>query len=91
MAGHYDQLQRHGPDQLATGDTIVLEHKDGRSIGRAVIKVRGTRIAVGKHSASIAKARIISRNPRHRIRWTTPSQQEHHDLEAVTLSPIAAT
>ena len=90
-AGHSDQLQRHGPDQLATGDTIVLEHKDGRSIGRAVIKVRGTRIAVGKHSASIAKARIISRNPRHRIRWTTPSQQGHHDPEAVTLSAIAAT
>ena len=90
-AGHSDQLQRHGPDQLATGDTIVLEHKDGRSIGRAVIKVRGTRIAVGQHSANIANTRIIARNPRHRIRWTTPSQQGHHDPEAVTLSAIAAT
>ena len=58
---------------------------------RAVIKFRGTRIAVGQHSANIAKARIISRNPRHRIRWTTPSQQGDHDPAAVTLSAIAAT
>ena len=89
-AGHSDRHQRYGPDQLGTGDTIVLNHKNGQSIGRAVIKVRGTRVAVRQHSAGIAHARIIARNPRHRIRWTTPSQQGHHDPDAVTLPAVAA-
>ena len=78
-AAHSDRHQRYGPDRLGTGDTIVLNHQAGQSIGRAVIKVRGTRVTVGQHSANIARARIIARNPRHRIRWTTPSQQGHHD------------
>ena len=90
-AGHSDRRQRYGHLNIGTGDTIVLEHKAGRSIGRAVIKVRGTRIAVEKHSAKIANARIIARNPRHRIRWTAPSQQRHHDPGAVTLSAVADT
>ena len=90
-AGHSDRHQRYGPQGIGTGDTIVLEHKAGQSIGRAVIKVRGTRVAVEKQSASIAHARIIARNPRQHIRWTAPSQQGHHDPEAVTLSAIAAT
>ena len=90
-AGHSDRHQRYGPDRLSTGDTIVLNHRDGQSIGRAVIKVRGTRVAVDKKSASITKARIIARNPRHRIRWTTPSQQEHHDPDTVTLSAVTTT
>ena len=88
-------LTRYGNLNIGTGDTIVLEHKAGRPIGRAVIKVRGTRIAVEKHSAKIANARIIARiiarNPRHRIRWTAPSQQRHHDPGAVTLSAVADT
>ena len=87
-AGHSDRHQRYGHLNIGTGDTIVLDHKAGRSIGRAVIKVRGTRIAVEKHSAKIANARIIARNPRHRIRWTAPSQQGHHDPDAVTLSTV---
>ena len=90
-AGHSDRYQRYGHLNIGTGDTIILEHQAGRSIGRAVIKVRGTRIAVSKQSAIIANARIIARNPRHRIRWTTPSQQGHHDPDAVTLSAVAAT
>ena len=90
-AGHSDRHQRYGHLNIGTGDTIVLDDKDGQSMGRAVIKVRGTRVAVGKQSASIAKARIIARNPRHHIRWTTPSQQGHHDPDAVTLSAVAAT
>ena len=89
--GHSDQHQRYGHLNIGTGDTIVLEHKAGRSIGRAVIKVRGTRIAVEKHSAKIANARIIARNPRHRVRWTAPSQQGHHEQHAVTLSAVADT
>ena len=90
-AAHSDRHQRYGNLDIGTGDTIVLDHKAGRSIGRAVIKVRGTRVAVGEQSASIANARIIARNPRHRIRWTAPSQQGHHDQDAVTLSAVADT
>ena len=90
-AGHSDRHQRYGRLNIGTGDTIVLDHKAGRSIGRAVIKVRGTRIAVKQHSAKITNARIIARNPRHRIRWTAPSQQRHHDPDAVTLSAVADT
>ena len=90
-AGHSDRHQRYGHLNIGTGDTIVLEHRGSRSIGRAVIKVRGTRIAVGQHSASIAHARIIARNPRHHIRWTTPSQQGHHDPDAATLSAVTTT
>ena len=90
-AGHSDRHQRYGHLNIGTGDTIVLEHQGSRSIGRAVIKVRGTRIAVGQHSASIAHARIIARNPRHYIRWTTPSQQGHHDPDAATLSAVTTT
>ena len=86
--GHSDRHQRSGPQGIGTGDTIVLDHKAGRSIGRAVIKVRGTRVAVGKQSASIAHARIIARNPRHHIRWTTPSQQGHHDPDAIAHSAV---
>ena len=89
-AGHSDRHQRYSHLNIGTGDTIVLNHKAGQSIGRAVIKARGTRVAVGKQSASIANGRIIARNPRHRIRWTTPSQQGHHDPDAVTLSAVAA-
>ena len=90
-AGHSDRHQRYGHLNISTGDTIVLDHQAGQSIGRAVIKVRGTRIAVGQHSASIAHARIIARNPRHHVRWTAPSQQGHHDPDAVTLSAVADT
>ena len=86
-AGHSDRHQRYGNLNIGTGDTIVLDHKTGQSTGRAVIKVRGTRVAVGHHSAKIANARIIARNPRHRIRWTAPSQQGHH-LDAVAHSTL---
>ena len=89
-AGHSDRHQRYGHLKIGTGDTIVLEHKAGRSIGRAVIKVRGTRVAVEKQSASIAQARIIARNPRHRIRWATPSQQGHHNTDAIAHSEVTA-
>ena len=78
-AGHSDRHQRYGHLNIGTGDTIVLNHRDGQSRGRGVIKVRGTRVAVDKKSANITKARIIARNPRHHIRWATPSQQGHHD------------
>ena len=90
-AAHSDRHQRYGHLNISTGDTIVLNHKGGRSTGRAVIKVRGTRVAVGHHSANIANTRIITRNPRHRIRWTTPSQQAHHDPDTVTLPAVKTT
>ena len=85
-AGHSDRHQRYGEERIGTGDIIVLNHKDGKSIGRAVIKVRGTRVTVDQQSASITKAKLLSRNPRHCTRWTTPSQQEHHDPEAITIT-----
>ena len=87
-AGHSDRHQRYSHLNISTGDTIVIDHKAGQSIGRAVIKVRGTRIAVGQHSTSIAHARIIARNPRHRIHWTTPSQQGHHNPDAIAYSAV---
>ena len=87
-AGHSDRHQRYGHLNIGTGDTIVLDHKAGQSIGRAVIKVRGTRVAVEKQSASLAHTRIIARNPRHHIRWTTPSQQGHHDPDAIAHSAV---
>ena len=90
-AGHSDRHQRYGPARLSSGDTIILSHQAGQAIGRAVIKVRGTRVAVDKQSASITKARIIAHNPRHRIRWATPSQQEHHDPDAFALSAATTT
>ena len=88
-ADHSHRHQRYGPQGIGTGDTIVLDHKADQSTGRAVIKVRGTRVAVEKQSASIAHTRIITRNPRHRTRWAMPSQQAHHDPDAVTLAAIA--
>ena len=88
-AGHSDRRQRYGPDQIGTGDTIVLESDAGVSIGRAVIKDRGTRVSVRKRIAGIARARLIARNPRHQIRWTKPSQQTHHDPDAVALPSMA--
>ena len=90
-AGHSDRHQRYGHLNIGTGDTIVLDDKDGQSMGRAVIKVRGTRIAVSKQSASIARARIIARNPRHRIRWAMPSQQGHHNPDAIAHSAVTTT
>ena len=87
-AGHSDRHQRYGHLNIGTGDTIVLEHKAGRAIGRAVIKARGTRVAVGKQSASSAHARVIARNPRHHIRWTAPSQQGHHDPDEIAHSGV---
>ena len=44
-------------------EDIECHHKHGQSIGRGVIKVRGTRVAVRQHSASMTHARIIARNP----------------------------
>ena len=86
------------PGSQTTGIAVVADDENGQRTvlaaleikHRAVIKVKGTRVAVGKQSASIANGRIIARNPRHRIRWTTPSQQGHHDPDAVTLSAVAA-
>ena len=70
-AGHSDRHQRYGHLNIGTGDTIILEHQAGRSIGRAVIKVRGTRIAVGKAQCQ--------HRPRanHRPQSKTPHPLDH--------------
>ena len=81
-AGHSDRHQRYGNLNIGTGDTIVLDHKAGQSIGRAVIKVRGTRVAVGKQSqasptreSSPAIHGTTSAGPRHPNRDITTQTQ----------------
>ena len=80
--GHSDRSQRHGPQLISTGDTVML---NGR-IGRAVIKARGTRVALHRTkpqiSAKISDCCLIARRPGHTIRWAAPSQQEHHAANA---------
>ena len=79
-AGHSHRRQRHGPDLIATGDTVMVRGQ----IGRAVTKARGTRVALHRTkpqiSAKTAACPLIARNPGHTIRWTTPSQQEHRPI-----------
>ena len=79
-AGHSDRHQRHGPDLIATGDTVMVKGQ----VGRAVIKARGARVALHRTkpqiSAKIAESSLIARSPRHTIRWAAPSQQEHHPI-----------
>ena len=76
-AGHSDRHLRHGPQLISTGDTVMV---NGRT-GRAVMKARGTRIALHRTkpqvSAKTADCRLIARRPGHTLRRTKPSQQEH--------------
>ena len=83
-AGHSDRHQRYGRSLIGTGDTIAIDQKGRQPTGRAVIKARGARVAVGQRNVAIANARLIARNPRHRIRWISPSQQQYNNPEPVT-------
>lgn len=95
-AGHSDRHQRHSPQLIATGDTVIVKGQ----IGRAVTKARGTRVALHRTkpqiSAKIAECGLIARNPRHTIRWAAPSQQEHGptngpDLNTNAVAPTNGT
>ena len=76
-AGHSDRRQRHGPELISTGDTVIIKGQTGR----AVIKARGTRIAPHRTkpqvSTKVAGCHLVAHRPGHTIRWTTPSQQQH--------------
>ena len=76
-AGHSDRHQRHGPQLISTGDTVIIDGKTGR----AVIKNRGTRVALHgtkpQISAKTAECKLIARRPGHIIRHVKPSQQQH--------------
>ena len=76
-ASHSDRRQRHGPQLISTGDTVVVNGQTGR----AVMKARGTRVALHRTkpqvSAKIAACYLIARSPGYTLRRTKPSQQEH--------------
>lgn len=80
-AGHSDRHQRHGPELIATGDICQVESIHGEFVGRVKILRRGrgvqTTDTTPKVTAPVSRVHLVARNPRHRIRWTTPSQQEH--------------
>ena len=97
-AGHSDQRQRHGPQLISTGDTMLVKGQ----IGRAVMKARGSRVALHhtkpEISAKITECRLIARSPGHTIRWAAPSQQEHRkindpdlDLDTNVVTPTNGT
>ena len=75
--GHSDRHQRYGQKLISTGDTVIVKGQTGR----AVIKARGTGIALHgtkpQADSKIADCRLIDRRPGHTIRWIKPSQQEH--------------
>ena len=75
---HSDRHQRHGSQLISTGDTVSSKEQ----IGRAVIKARGSRVALHgtkpQVSTKIADCQLIARRPGHSIRWAKPSQQNHH-------------
>ena len=66
---HYVMVETPFRALIGTGDTIAIDQKGRQSTGRAVIKARDARVAMGQRNVVIAKARLIARNPRHRIRW----------------------
>ena len=82
-AGHSNQRQRYGPELI---DTVELKGQTGR----AVIKIRGTRVALyGTKPSVSAKAelsQLAAQRPGHTIRWTTPSQHEHQGKSDTTVS-----
>lgn len=76
-AGHSDRHQRHGKELISTGDTVEIKNQTGR----AVIKARGTRVALHRTkpqvSAKIADCSLIARRSGYTISRKRPSQQEH--------------
>ena len=84
-AGHSDRRQRHGEQLISTGDTVEIKSK----IGRAVIKARGTRVALHctkpQVSTKIDGCRLIARRTGYSIRRSRPSEQEHSPAEQQAL------
>ena len=95
-AGHSDRHQRHGPQLISTGDTVMVRGQ----IGRGVIKARGTRVALShtkpQISAKTAACRLIARNPGYALRRAKPSQQGHRqtngsDPDTNVVAPTTGT
>ena len=78
---HAGKRQRHGPLLIGTGDTVRYQNKGKRLLGRAVIKDKGTRVAIQtgnkETKVSITHCSLVARNSRWTIRRTAPSQQKH--------------
>ena len=85
-AGHSDRHQRYGPGLIQTGDTIRITHGEKELTGRAVMKNKGTRMALHGTKPNISVktelCRLMARNTGWTIRRTTPSQQGHRKDEA---------
>ena len=89
-AGHSSRHQRYGDQLITTGDTVQLPRQGAVHTGRAVIKSRGTRVAIHgtkpMASAKIGQCRLVARNPRWTVRSTPPSQQQHASTSASTVT-----
>ncbi len=81
--GHSDRRQRHGPQLIGTGDTVRMESIHGTVVARVKTTHKGTGLMTTdtnpRVSAPMRKCSLVARNPRHKLRWTTPSQQQHHE------------
>ena len=82
-AGHSDRRQRHGPQLIGTGDTVKVKSIHGTVVARVKITRRGAGLMTTdtdpRVSAPMRKCSLVARNPRHKLRWTAPSQQQHHE------------
>ena len=76
-AGHASRKQRHGPELIATGDTVQLTRKGIVHTGRGVIKKAGTRVAIHgtkpEISAKMSLCHRLARNPRWIVNRAKPS------------------
>ena len=85
-ARHSNCRQRHGPQLIATGDTVRLSRRNRIHTNRTVIKDAGSRAAIQgtkpQVSANTEQCRRLAHNPRWVIRRAAPSQQQH---ESATL------
>lgn len=81
--GHSDRRQRHGPQLIGTGDTVRVESIHGTVVGRVKTTRRGAGVMTTdtnpKVSAPMRRCSLVARNPRHKVRWVTPYQQQHHE------------
>ncbi len=82
-AGHSDRRQRHGPQLIGTGDTVRVESIHGTVVARVKATRRGAGVMTTdtnpRVSAPMRRCSLVARNPRHKLRWTAPSQQQHHE------------
>lgn len=87
-SGHSDCRQRHGPRLIGTGDTVRVESIHGTVVARVKTTYKGAGVMTTdtnpRVSAPMRKCSLVARNPGHKLRWTPPSQQEHHETTEQT-------